>query len=526
MPLTIDPANIIHPNSTVTAAEISLDGKFLVWSEENGDLKICEPDGGSISESQNIEGGVSNLVICPDGMVIVGSHSGDLHGHESLGGHRWSHHLGGGCDHLAVSPTGDLIAVIDGARVLHMLTSVGTLLTNFEAGELILLAVDSRGDSAAVADDVGNVTVIGRDGNVRFTRPARGETGERVTAISYLADGHLCIAREALDVTIGDEEEIVIEWWTPMGEEVHRMPISQRCEVLCSTEYGVICGMFDGEVIQFDSNLNKKSLFKSPFSIHDLVVCGDSILVASWFHVHMIDRTGEEKWQVEHTGLTEMVRATKDGALILVAGDNQNDYTRENQILILDSNSKPYLMQSGVDIDADLVEFEENIQPQDADNTAETLYGGGEDYSDLLTESEVAQLSGGGVSQVGSDDLMGLLEAEITLTDETVQEEFDFESALADESGRINSPPVADAGDDQIVDADDSGTIVVTLDGSRSFDEDGEIVSHIWMDSSNRVIGEAPIIKVKIPKGNHTFTLTVTDNDRASTSDAVTVQVR
>ena len=72
---------------------------------------------------------------------------------------------------------------------------------------------------------------------------------------------------------------------------------------------------------------------------------------------------------------------------------------------------------------------------------------------------------------------------------------------------------------------ENSGAAIVTLDGSRSFDEDGVIESHVWRDSSNRVIGEVPIIKVKLPKGNHTFTLTVTDNDRASTSDMVTVQV-
>ncbi len=163
---------------------------------------------------------------------------------------------------------------------------------------------------------------------------------------------------------------------------------------------------------------------------------------------------------------------------------------------------------------------------QNSDISAESLYGGDEDYSELLTKAEIAQLSRGKETTLGSDDLMGLLEAEITLTDETNQEEFDFESALADESSRINMPPVADAGDDQIVEADDTGAAIVTLDGSRSFDEDGQIVSHVWMDISNRVIGEAPVIKVKIPKGNHTFTLTVTDNDLASTSDAVTVQVR
>jgi len=301
--------------------------------------------------------------------------------------------------------------------------------------------------------------------------------------------------------------------------------LRQRCDVLRATNYGVACGMFDGEVIEFDSTINQKPLFKSPYSIHDLILCGDDLLVTSWFHVHMIDEDGEEKWQVEHNGLTKLVRTTKDGSLIMVAGDNQNDYTRENQIMLLDPKAKPYTMQAGADIDADLAEFDELPVDQNSDGSAESLYGGDEDYSDLLTEAEIAQLSRGKETSFGSDDLMGLLEAEITLNDATKQEEFDFESALTDESGRANVFPVADAGDDQIVDADDSGTAVLTLDGSRSFYEGGEIVSHVWMDSSNRVIGEVPIIKVKLPKGNHTFTLTVTDNDLASTSDAVTAQV-
>lgn len=524
MPLTIEPLNILHPDSTVTAVAISTDGSFICWAEESGELKICDPEGGNNSEPHEIDGGVSHIAISPDEMVIIGSHSGDLHGHEKLGGHRWSHRLGGGCDHMAVSPTGDLIAVIDGARLLHLVTSEGTLLTHYEAGELTCLAVDPRGDSAAISDDVGNVTVVGRDGNVRFTRHSRGETGERVTAITYLTDGHICIAREALDVTMGEEDEIVIEWWTPMGQEVDRAPLRQRCDVLSATQFGVVCGMFDGEVIEFDSSRNPKTLFKSPYSINDLIPCGDDLLVTSWFHAYMIDKEGEEKWQVEHTGLTKLVQTTKDGSLIIVAGDNQNDYTRENQIMILDVNAKTYAIQGGGNIDPDLVEFDEPPMGQNNDIDSESLYAKDDDYSDLLTEAEIEQLSSGAETKIGSDDLMGLLEAEITLTDAT-KEEFDFEAALSDDSVRINNPPIADAGDDQIVDADDTGASIVTLDGSRSFDEDGVIESHVWRDSSNRVIGEAPIIKVKLPKGNHTFTLTVTDNDRASTSDMVTVQV-
>lgn len=526
MPLTIDPATTLKPESRVTAVSFSADGNYIAWGEEGGELTICDLEGENRSDSKTIEGGISKLEFAPDGTVIVGSHSGELYGHERLGGHRWSHHLGGGCDHLAVSPSGDLVAVIDGARLLHLLSSSGRLLTHYESGELVLLAVSPKGDTAAIADDVGNVTVLDRNGNIRFKRDSRGEQGERVTAMCYQADGHLCIAREALDVTMGDEEEIVLEWWTPMGQEAERVTLRQRCEVLSPTDLGVVCGMFDGEVIEFDSERSQITRFKSPYSINGLIPIGQELLIATWFQVHLIDGDGVEKWQVEHTGLTEMVMVSDNGKTIIVAGDNQNDYTRDNQILILNSDAEPYLMQSGSDIDSDLQEYSTASPGERVANTVEALYGGDDDYSELLTESEMAQLSSGSSTSVGSDDLMGLLEAEITLTDETEKEEFDFDSALSGEPDRMNAPPVADAGEDLIIQADESDTAVVTLDGSRSFDEDGVIVSHTWRDITNRVIGEAPIIKVKLPKGNHTFTLTVTDNDRASTSDTVTVQVR
>ncbi|MFW6154549.1 MAG: right-handed parallel beta-helix repeat-containing protein, partial [Planctomycetota bacterium] len=44
-----------------------------------------------------------------------------------------------------------------------------------------------------------------------------------------------------------------------------------------------------------------------------------------------------------------------------------------------------------------------------------------------------------------------------------------------------NSPPVADAGDDQTVtDSDENGSEDVTLDGSGSYDPDGTIDSYVW----------------------------------------------
>ena len=81
-------------------------------------------------------------------------------------------------------------------------------------------------------------------------------------------------------------------------------------------------------------------------------------------------------------------------------------------------------------------------------------------------------------------------------------------------------------GEDQVVAADEDGTVVVLLDGSHSYDDDGEIVKHVWRDENNRVLGEVAQVRVKLARGNHTFTLTVTDNDGASTGDTVTVQVQ
>ncbi len=302
--MVIDPKETFSADEPVKALALSPDGSWLAWGDDAGTVTLRSLTGSETPDPFVVEGGVGHLAISPQEILLVGSHSGDLHGHERLGGHRWSHHLGGGCDHMAVAAKGDLVAVIDGARLLHLLTSSGRLLCHHSGGELVRLAVTENGEVAAVADDEGTVTVVERNGAIRYTRPARGEQGERVTALSFLADGHLVIARESLDVTIGEEEEIVIEWWNPLGQEVGRTTLRQRCEVLEATESGVLAGMFDGEVVEYDSEREGKTRFKSAFSIHDLLRVGENMVVTSWFEVYLVDASGDEIWQVQHTGLT------------------------------------------------------------------------------------------------------------------------------------------------------------------------------------------------------------------------------
>jgi hypothetical protein len=87
-------------------------------------------------------------------------------------------------------------------------------------------------------------------------------------------------------------------------------------------------------------------------------------------------------------------------------------------------------------------------------------------------------------------------------------------------------PPVANAGDNQIVtDSDNSGSETVTLNGSASFDPDGgAIFAYEWTEGTTP-LGSGAIINPSLDLGVHTITLTVTDDEGATASDTVQVTV-
>jgi N-acetylneuraminic acid mutarotase len=84
-----------------------------------------------------------------------------------------------------------------------------------------------------------------------------------------------------------------------------------------------------------------------------------------------------------------------------------------------------------------------------------------------------------------------------------------------------NDPPTAVAAANP-----PSGTasLTVQLDGSGSTDPDGTIVSYAWAWSAGTAGGESPSIQLTDP-GTYAITLTVTDDDGATDTDVVTVQV-
>jgi len=88
------------------------------------------------------------------------------------------------------------------------------------------------------------------------------------------------------------------------------------------------------------------------------------------------------------------------------------------------------------------------------------------------------------------------------------------------------SGPTADAGLDQsIKDSDDNGSEQVTLDGSGSTDPDGTIVSYVWTKGSTQ-IATGITATVTLPVGQHTITLTVTDDEGLTDTDTVVISVK
>ena len=88
-----------------------------------------------------------------------------------------------------------------------------------------------------------------------------------------------------------------------------------------------------------------------------------------------------------------------------------------------------------------------------------------------------------------------------------------------------NYRPVADAGSDQTVtDQDGDGLETVTLDGSASSDPEGQIVDWEWAEGAS-VLGKGETLVTELPVGNHTVSLTVTDDGGATATDELLVRV-
>jgi hypothetical protein len=112
----------------------------------------------------------------------------------------------------------------------------------------------------------------------------------------------------------------------------------------------------------------------------------------------------------------------------------------------------------------------------------------------------------------------------LTVTDDGGLTNTDTVVITVNESG-TNQPPIANAGPDHTVtDADGNGSEQVTLNGSGSSDPGGAIQSYVWREGGSQIAtGANPTVTLSV--GQHTITLTVTDNGGLTDTDTVTIAV-
>lgn len=101
-----------------------------------------------------------------------------------------------------------------------------------------------------------------------------------------------------------------------------------------------------------------------------------------------------------------------------------------------------------------------------------------------------------------------------------------FFSRLSNSSKPANKPPVANAGASQTLECAGHAGTLVTLNGSSSSDPDGDVLSFVWTDETNKVVGNTAVAQVNLACGAHTFTLTVTDPGKLSSTATTSVIVQ
>jgi pimeloyl-ACP methyl ester carboxylesterase len=88
---------------------------------------------------------------------------------------------------------------------------------------------------------------------------------------------------------------------------------------------------------------------------------------------------------------------------------------------------------------------------------------------------------------------------------------------------RMNHPPIAIAGEDQVVECTGAGAAEVTLDGSASTDPDNDDLSYTWQGPFGEISGQT--ITVTLGLGTHDITLTVSDPSGHIDCDMLEVMV-
>lgn len=478
MALTVPVVSKFDATARITAVS---SGKNLAYGQSDGVLKI----GTKEFKTSTITG----LFEFPYGDLIVGTSEGIqiIRDGEELVSQK--HETG--ID--SVFGNEDYAVALDGLGRAHLLNSKGHS-TPIDVSSVLFAKL---GKQLAIATESGNVYTYSLNGEKTWERPARGEVGERITAIGWHGE-ILVVAREGHGLVPGEEEALEIEYWNS-GNLENRIDVNKRVVSIDGPWMGLDMGgvMYESEVV---AELHHPA--------HILINKGDHVLVGSWFQLHKVTKDGSQ-WSVETQGMVEYLSSNDDGSAVLIAGSDQNDYTDPEPVVLIDSTAEPVsLIEEKTAIDdwgeAPVIEV-----------SAEDIYGDDVSIEELagITQSEMADES----------DLLDALNDEI-VNEVATEDHDDLMLALSLDAEEIIAPS-PDAGGDQSLVADEDGTAIVTLDGSGTRDPQERIISWSWVDDSGKEVASTPVVRVRLNKGGHRLELRIKDSDGRWSSDSIDVRI-
>ena len=363
-------------------------------------------------------------------------------------------------------------------------------------------------------------TVMRTDENLNpvFRRQQRGDIGEDIVAVGPSIGGSWYVAREGHALVPGDEEALELEIY--QGDlMVEREEIKGRVKA-SSTQGNVhVLGLDNGDLVLVRNN-RPEVITSFPYPLQSLQVVDNTVMVGTWFYIYGWDlETNEMSWQIEHKGMIEAIEVDESGRMVFF-GEDQNDWTGAEPVGICN------LDQERVDVDTSFLQgwFEEDVI--EVETNPEIVYRNVDDFTNLLSDEEQKALENNqNEFDVGLDSLSAAMQEDIGVTSvEASEEDIDELLQFLHDDAKELIAPEAYAGENQVV-SSNTGSAVITLDGTQSADPQGRIEAWSWLDSSGREISTEAKLKVKLSIGVHQFELRVFDTDGSMTTDSVQITI-
>tara|TARA_B100001750_G_scaffold244010_1_gene260413 strand:+ start:4116 stop:5624 length:1509 start_codon:yes stop_codon:yes gene_type:complete len=441
-------------------------------------------------------------VIASGENVIAASSTGQIQAFH--GQPLWVTEVESGIENLA--PLGDAICFCDASGMLVVISPEGETLSSQSHGDITQLTGSDDGSSIAIAMTDGTLRICSKSGEILQESSADSDDVETISQICFRPDGVLLVCRDSLGMTLDDRPENRLECWHSVRGLLHTNELPASASSILATDTGSIVGCQNGALLRFNIGEEVEELATVDNSISSIIEWGDDVIIGTWFHTLRISSDGSIIWSHEHEGLVSQILPISPD-LIAVIGRSPSGKSPAS-VVLLDPDSEPIVPE--------VESFDYEFSQSDSSE-----FAGG------LSDEEIAQAGAPPEVSIETEELMDALGEELEfVSEEEVVSEADLLQDLSASARAINLPPIADAGEDITISADEDGTATILLDGSRSYDPDGKIENYAWQDFRGNVIGDSAQVRVRLQLGTHPFELTVVDDKGAATKAMVTVRIQ